>query len=296
MSIVVTPENLTGTSLQFLVYLDQSIQDMGFYSTTDGDMVQEKDLCNFTYQVSGLSLSVFHSTNPLKSAALREASFLIAWGDGTTETILVEQPKTHQYARPGNYTVVLSVESPWTDNIKKQIKVGAGASVDNPLGTLTLQVPYSQAVVAQDYLLDAAALEPPQDWVVSGFTLSQLSALVPYGGGLREGVDAGGNGVLSMTDGYTAYTINGLIYMDYPGGLTYYEVAPQDYTPEVVPQLLIKQEALLGITADVQVYSEVQVERGKVSVFEHNLRLSELSSVGEATLYGNGFFTVKKSV
>jgi hypothetical protein len=42
------------------------------------------------------------------------------------------------------------------------------------------------------------------------------------------------------------------------------------------------------------VYSDVFVERGKQGVMENNLRLGEIDNMGELSVYGNKFFTIKK--
>jgi hypothetical protein len=57
---------------------------------------------------------------------------------------------------------------------------------------------------------------------------------------------------------------------------------------------LTKEEYLFGITSEPEVFSDVFIERGVVSVKERHLKLSEVKSLDDLTNYGNGFFNVKK--
>ena len=42
------------------------------------------------------------------------------------------------------------------------------------------------------------------------------------------------------------------------------------------------------------IYSDIFVERGKQSVLENTLRLSEIDNTGLLGIYGNGYFNIKK--
>ena len=59
--------------------------------------------------------------------------------------------------------------------------------------------------------------------------------------------------------------------------------------------VLTRNEHFLGFIEDPIIYSDIFVERGKQNVMEKNLRLGEIDNTGELDIYGNGFYTVRKS-
>lgn len=54
-----------------------------------------------------------------------------------------------------------------------------------------------------------------------------------------------------------------------------------------------KEERLMGIVEAPSITSDIFVDRGKTSIFEKNLRLGEINSIGELEIYGYGFFKLK---
>jgi hypothetical protein len=68
-----------------------------------------------------------------------------------------------------------------------------------------------------------------------------------------------------------------------------------NYTKEeIFNQMLTRNEHFLGFVEQPTIYSDVFVERGKQGVMENNLRLGEIDNMGELSIYGNGFFNVRK--
>ena len=65
-------------------------------------------------------------------------------------------------------------------------------------------------------------------------------------------------------------------------------------TEYVINNMLTRNEHFLGFVEQPTVYSDVFVERGKQGVMENNLRLGEIDNMGELSVYGNKFFTIKK--
>jgi hypothetical protein len=63
---------------------------------------------------------------------------------------------------------------------------------------------------------------------------------------------------------------------------------------EVIFEVLSRNEHFLGFVEEPTIYSDVFVERGKQGVMEMNLRLGEVENMGELSVYGNGYFKVKK--
>lgn len=298
MEYIISPENttLSASTYNLTVYLEQNFDDIGFYSVTDGDIIQEKDVCNFTYTLSGNTITIFNSVNRF-SKNLSNVTFTIYWGDAQSEDVLIEEQVSHIYTTTGTYELTLKLETPWTDNIKKTITTGSYTVLD-PLGTLTIDIPFSVEEFDQNYIdhndSECQSLEQ-DDIYVSGFTASRLSEFALYGGGYVEGLNDDGNGVVNITDEYISYIIDTVLYIDFLlDGLTYYNVNVGDNPQEIVCSLLSKDEAMMGVVEDITIQSDVYVERGKISVFEHNLRLTEINSVGELEVYGNHYFNVKE--
>lgn len=137
---------------------------------------------------------------------------------------------------------------------------------------------------------------------------SRLSELKKYGStGYTQTLQYGT--ISGVT--YTGYTIDGLSYKDMANGYTqitgqtsnYYSSIPSGYvtgdvtdfaTEYVINKVLTRNEHFLGFIEQPRVYSDVFVERGKQGVMEMNFRLGEIDNMGELSVYGNGFFNVKK--
>jgi hypothetical protein len=63
---------------------------------------------------------------------------------------------------------------------------------------------------------------------------------------------------------------------------------------DLINYTLSRNEHFLGFIEEPTIYSDVFVERGKQGVMEMNLRLGEIENMGELSVYGNGYFKVKK--
>jgi hypothetical protein len=137
---------------------------------------------------------------------------------------------------------------------------------------------------------------------------SRISEKKLYGSNTYSGVTTGttSEGVI-----YSGYTLDGLYYQDFQNGYTqitgqtanYYSTIPSGYTTGdvtdfateyVINKVLTRNEHFLGFIEQPRVYSDVFVERGKQGVMEMNFRLGEIDNMGELSVYGNGFFNVKK--
>jgi hypothetical protein len=291
----------TGDSFNLIVYLEKDYDDIGYYIVSDGEIFQEKNKCNFTYKVFGKTISVFNSVDKGDFIELKNVSYRINWGDGTSESLAIEQNAFHTYISTGATQITLKLETPWSDSITKTVNVGGNAVISNPLGTLGIKIPYTDLTFQQNFLSieDATCNQLEQsDVLVSGFTTSRLSELIKYGEKVpSEGLNSDGDGVLAggITDSYTAYTMDEVFYTDFPDGLTYFHVNVGENPLELLCQLVTKDDALLGVVNDINVQTDVFVERGTISVFEQNLRLCDIDSVGEMEVYGNKYFNVKKT-
>jgi hypothetical protein len=103
--------------------------------------------------------------------------------------------------------------------------------------------------------------------------------------------------------GYTGYTFTYtgsntnaiLYYRDRADGFTEIAGSTTGFTQEeVFEQTLTRNEHFLGFIEEPRVYSDIFVDRGKQGVSEKNLRLTEIDNLGELSIYGNGFFKVRK--
>ena len=182
-------------------------------------------------------------------------------------------------------------------------------------GELTFSIPYTTGSTTQyfdnnlDYItgsFETSGLTENLSFMAIGS--SRLSELKRYGTtGYTQTLDTGNTFSGSH---YTGYTIGGLYYMDFTGSYTmitgntpnFFTSGSLNYiddisgfaTEYVINNMLTRNEHFLGFIEQPRVYSDVFVERGKQGVMEMNLRLGEIDNMGELSIYGNGFFNVKK--
>jgi hypothetical protein len=167
-------------------------------------------------------------------------------------------------------------------------------------GTLTFTIPYylntsgNTVTKEQGYENDLDYTAYTGDTNFTGITyynaigLSKLSEYQKYGGG-------GHTISLDVVDNITGYTIDDIHYRDYPEGYTVLTGNTVGFTKEeVIFEVLSRNEHFLGFIEEPTIYSDVFVERGKQGVMEMNLRLGEVENMGELSVYGNGYFKVKK--
>ena len=83
----------------------------------------------------------------------------------------------------------------------------------------------------------------------------------------KDGVPYGK--VTNINNSFTAYTIQDIKYVDYPFGVTTFEVSSNGLTKNTTQiKPITKNEALMKSVSDVQIFSNVFVERGKNSGYE----------------------------
>lgn len=165
-------------------------------------------------------------------------------------------------------------------------------------GSLTFTLPYvvPESFVTQSYQndLDYVAYTGYTDFTgltyYNAIGLSKLSEYQKYGGN--------GYTIATNIDGETnttGYTIDGIYYVDYPEGYTVLTGNTVGFTKEeIIFEVLSRNEHFLGFVDEPKIYSDIFVERGKQGVMEMNLRLGEIENMGELSVYGNGYFKVKK--
>ena len=121
-----------------------------------------------------------------------------------------------------------------------------------------------------------------------------------YGGGFRTigQVFTGSTGIVGQYIGQgpnneQAYIINDILYIDFEDGTTIFSVQSSGLTL-LDCQIITKDETLMNIIEQPQVYSNVFIERGKNSVLEYMNRVGEVDNIGDMQKYGYGFFNIKE--
>ena len=300
------------------LFLDANLDEMGGMVSfadehTSGFLEQVDQIVNFIYSQTGSLLKVYSSVNPDKLRTIVEQNYTIDWGDGTSGSFPINSGSvgtslpfvTHSYTANTKHTVSVYLESPWTkQKVTKTIDLANPyTGTTNTLGTYTYtgpnigQYPYIGAVTGGiDYLnnLDNTNITGNTTFSFALLGGSRIGELKNYG----ETTVVGANTGSVDENGYkiTGYTIDGLYYMDYIDGYTVITGSTTGFTKEeVFNKMLTRNEHFLGFIDDPVVYSDIFVERGKSGVAEFNLRLGEIDNMDELEIYGNGFFTVKKT-
>lgn len=292
------------------IFLTATNDEMGVMVGFDGDIEQVEQLVNFSYSgVTGTStVTIYNTVNTDRLRTITEATYTINWGDNSTANLSISptgplSSETKTYINSGEYKISVTMSTPWTTNkVEKIIKIPFDATVTNHLGTFTgTTVPAYSNMTGQslNYLNDYDYTNVTG--TTTGFTYlaignSSLSQKLKYGqnpnliisySGVTTGTDTIGN--------YTGYTIGDLYYRDYPNKYTMITGTTVGITKEeVFNRVLTRNEHFLGFVDEPVIFSDVFVERGKQSVMEKNLRLIEIDSMGELSIYGNGFYNIRK--
>lgn len=180
----------------------------------------------------------------------------------------------------------------------------------NELGILTFTIPIDftggTKTIEQQYLYDYEynPSTGTTEFSYIGIGSSRLSELVKYGNvGYTQDLVLGSKTENDETINYTGYTFTytkdssttTLQYFDRSDGYTEIIGNTSGFTQEeVINYMLTREEHFLGFVEQPRVYSDVFVSRGKQGVLENNLRLGEIDSMGELSVYGNKYFKIKK--
>lgn len=315
-----TNGNSALTGLTIPIVLNQTYNDIGYYSEFDGFIQQKEVVGNFV--ISGNTQSpyeatIYNSSSYVFNSYLELANYVIDWGDGSAtselSTSIGKQIHTYQNS-PENYTVTLTQTNPFgITTVKKPIYLPfTGVTVDNQMGEVFF-VPqggsWSGIPISYDYLFTGDSENNIQSQVSSNYTQvpfnlfgktkSKLKLLKRWGPqdyipGFFVQIDDNTIGVVDeITDGYTAYTIDGIHYIDYINGQTFFTVSSSGFTYDnIVASAITKNELLLDFVMAPEVQTDVFVERGKYSPFEYTQRLGEVDNIGDLTRYGYGFFKI----
>ena len=317
---------LTGLSVNIM--LTESAVDLGYYTPTDGLMLQADVLNNFIATANTINpyTYTFYNTSDLEFIKfLQLSTYTLDWGDGSPQQSVVGiTPLTHIYpTASNNYTITLTANSPWgISKVEKPVTVPySNVTITNPQGNIVFYPAggsWASTPISYDYIFTGDSNTDVNDYysynytsvpfVITGFTESTLNDLSQYGpkinlagGKYKLGVQVTGNtgsigtywGV-DPTGSYSAYTINGVNYFDYED-YTIYVVDSYGLVPgDLVLSALTKNEALLNVIDEPEIITNVFIERGKYTALENVMRLGEVDNVGDLEKYGYKYFNVEK--
>jgi len=317
---------LTGLSVNFM--FTESTVDLGYYSPTDGMILQKDVLNNFIATANTLNpyTYVFYNTSDLEFIKfLQLVTYTIDWGDGSQQQpILGITPITHTYpSNSNNYIIKLIANSPWGITIvEKPITVPyTNVIITNPQGNFVFYPAggsWSATPINYDFIFDFDSSTNINDYYtfnstsvpfpITGVTESSINDLMQYGpkvnlaeGKFKLGIQVTGQTEAigtyfgpDITNTYTAYTINGVIYYDYED-FTIYITDSSGYIPgELILTAITKNEALLNVIDQPEIFSSVFIERGKNSPLENVMRLGEVDNNGDLEKYGYKYFIIEK--
>ncbi len=316
------------TGLTIPIMLTQNTVDVGYYSPTDGAIIQKDRILNFIFSATSGSPNTYFFYNTSENEFKKFLSFQsykLSWGDNSPiQNVTSTAPNfySHTYPSPGTYQITFSGLSPWGYNIvKKQVVVPfTGTTIPNPYGTayfLSAGGSWSATPISYDYLysgdsdcdvnLQSGSQFTTIPITITGYTKSQLSTLSQYGptsslyaGKYKIGIKVTGSSESvgtfwgpSINNLYTAYTINDIDYFDYNDGTTIFVVKSSGLTSNwLICSALTKNEVLLNVIDEAEIQSNVFIDRGKYSGLERIERLGEIDNIGDLDKYGYGFFDV----
>lgn len=314
------------TGLTIPIFLSENTVDIGYYSAFDGAISQQDTMLNFVFSAfTGAPYTYyFYNTSDIDfKKYLSFSTYRIDWGDGSpTQLASSVAPAfyTHTYSTtPATYTITMSGMSPWGYNlIKKTVYVPfTGVTIDNPNGEAYFYPSggnWSATPISYQYIFSGDSvcdvdLQTSDNYttvpfIVSGLTTSNLKDLEQYGTpkyklGIQVTGDTGVIGTYWGPDSgntYTAYTINNVDYYDFSNGTSIFFVYSSGFTSDMISCTAItKNEVLLNVIDQPEIYSSVFIERGKYSGLERVQRLGEIDSIGDLTSYGYKFFNIIKT-
>jgi hypothetical protein len=303
------------TSFEVPIFLKHNYIDFGYYSEFDGAILQKETVLNFVFSaLTDYDYIVFNTTNKTNTF-LKESNYVIDWGDGVEEE-LIGEPIVHTYSYNAvadtivTYTITIrQVNNFGTNIITKNIVTPFDPNKisDNPNGTaefIPSGGPWKDTPINYDYIFSGDSLTiddyiNSEPVMVSGYTYSKLKELSSYGPEqYKEGKSIYKDNILfgkidTITSQYTAYTIQDIIYVDYSNGLTTFSVETSGLTADnTILNIITKEDVLLKSVNSAQIYSNVFIERGKVSGYEKVLRLGEVKTIEDLENYGYGYFNL----
>lgn len=271
---------ITATTLNFNLYLTQTIDDLGIM--TDAPFVDEPWLTGAT--ISGVPNTDNVLVEKLISNGVINPFSL--WDNpnpmihtGDTSTLRLSGSTASDYYKKGDKIEAL------TDS--KSTEVQSYSS------TTPFQVGFD---VSSDVYTN-----------FEGTTVNGVNRVVQIlVNGLRYTLDAENDatiGTVNQTTGlaYTddnsttrevLHTDTNTTYIIPETKVTYYSEGWNSFNTSL--SATTKEEYLIGISEPPEVLSDVLIDRGAVSVFDRHMRLAEIKTIEDLEKYGNGYYNIEK--
>ena len=294
--------------------LSQDYNNVGLYTPTNGEIGQIDVICNFVVETNVNNhqniIKIKDGVDIQKFKFIKGLEYTIQWGDGNTDTYQVNGLEhTHVYASLGEYELAMTMETPWGRHKNtKKIVLPSVETVTFPVGIVTPEsLGYDNEMIA--YVNNAGV-------IICENAQSRLNEVTRYGQSTPtayitdvQGM-SGINGISQVTNTVTTYYIDRIKYMDdnqtkmttislYPSNFTNGDVVDGiEYINEMLNVYdgpVIHQEVFNGVTGDIDIQSDIFIDRGKQAPFEFYYKLGEVSNMKELEQNGNKFFTVNNS-
>lgn len=317
---------LTGLSVNIMI--TESTVDLGYYSPFDGLVLQADVLNNFIVTADTINpyTYTFYNTSDLEFIKfLQLVTYTLDWGDGSPQqAVLGISPISHTYPNSiNNYIITLTANSPWgISKVQKPVLTPySAATISNPQGSITFYPAggsWSATPISYDYLFTGDSNTNVSDYYsynytsvpfpITGITESTLNDLAQFGpkinlagGKFKLGIQVTGTtGAIGtyygpdITNTYTAYTINGVVYHDYENFSIYFADSYGIVSGDTVLSAITKNEALLNVIDQPEIITNVYIERGKYTPLENVMRIGEVDNIGDLEKYGYKYFTIEK--
>ena len=298
-----------GESYKLTLMLDQDFNNVGLYTPTNGDIGQLDVLCNFVLKTNSTNNSVIikDGVDPERYRFMKGLTYSIDWGDNNVSVFNADgQPHNYTYSDSGEYVITMTITTPWGNH--KEVKTINIPSVDEVTFNINVTTPellgYDSEMVA--YVNNSGV-------IICDGVPSRLKEVVKYGQSVitayitdQEGMN-GVNGISQATGNVYTYYIDRLKYMDdNQTGITTLSLYPNNFTNgdviegiEYINEMLnvydgpmVHQEVFNGVTGDIDIQSDIFIERGKQAPFEFYYKLGEITNMKELEQNGNKFFTI----
>lgn len=303
--------DLTGLTLTIL--LNQNIKDMGYYSPFDGIINQDDNISNFifTSDIDDPYRYYIYNTSQIDNKFLSNSTYHIDWGDGSMNENITSIFNAIHHLYPEeerSYEITLTQNNNFGINVvKKRINVPYKIiQIMNANGELSfknnngswVETPKTQKYIfSGDDENNVESQISDVNILITGYTKSRLNELSLYGTNQYQvGVPIIKYGdifgvIEDISDNFTGYTIQGIKYFDYSSNFTVY-IAPTSgiTTDMIVASAITKEEHMLHVVSQVEIQTDVFVERGKNSVYEKLQRIGEVNNINDLVRYGGGFF------
>jgi hypothetical protein len=319
---IIQPNTSQLIDLSIPILLKNTFLDVGYYSPFDGYISQLNEEINFLFSGDPIDNGVLciYNTSNNRLNYLKDSTYTISWGDGTSEEITVFAPESicHDY----NVVVDTEYEVSLTGSsnfglfvVTKKITVPfTNVPITNPYGSINFisnNGVWSGTPTSQDYIYpfdsrNTVSAQVSSNFVsvpflITGNTQSRLSDLKTYGPNPYKlfpyivNLEDGTTGTtLSVSPIYTSYTVNDMYYVDFPDGRTVFILESKGFTSnDLTATTITKEEYLMNVIDQPQIQSYVFIERGKNSALENFRRIGEVNNTGSLEQYGYGFFDVR---